>query len=96
MIPENSALYQHDRELINELLQHQGEPLPRHITDAARLLSRYQDTRHADLTQDLIKAMANWGFTVTDANNKAREIWTSGWRPGGYSAVTVGSGADDE
>ena len=96
MIPENSALYQTDREVIDGLLQHQGEPLPRHITDAARLLSRYQDTRHEDLTQDLIKAMANWGLTVDDINAMARKIWFSGWRPGGYSAVTVGSGADEE
>jgi len=96
LITENSALYQTDRELIDGLLQHQGEPLPRHITDAARLLCRYQGTRHEDLTQDLVKAMANWGYTVTDTNAKAKEIWASGWRPGGYSAVTVGSGADDE
>ena len=96
MIPTNSALYQHDREIIDRLLKTSAEPTPTQITDAARLLSRYQSTTHLDLVTDLIKAMGNWGYTVTDTNNKAKEIWTSGWRPGGHSAVTVGSGADSE
>lgn len=96
MIPTNSALYSHDRELIDSLLKVPSDPTPTHITDAARLLSRYQGTTHLDLVTDLIKAMGNWGYTVTDTNTKAKEIWTSGWRPGGHSAVTVGSGAEPE
>ena len=98
LIPQSSALYQHDRELIDRLLQVNGAPLPSHITDAARLMARYQDTNHLDLVTDLIKAMGNWGFTIVDTNAKAKAIWESGWRPGGYDAptVTVGSGAETE
>ena len=98
MIPQNSALYKNDRELIDRLLQVPKDPLPSHITDAARLLARYQSTNHLDLVTDLIKAMGNWGFSVVDTNTKAKAIWESGWRPGGYDAptVTVGSGAESE
>ena len=96
MITTESALYRNDRQVIDALLETSGEPSPTNITDAARLLSRYQDTTHLDLVTDLIKAMGNWGYSVTDTNAKAKEIWTSGWRPGGHSAVTVGSGADSE
>ena len=79
------------------MLSWQGEPKPSHITDAARLLCRYQDTNHLDLVTDLLRAMNNWGFTASENNAKAKEIWRSGWRPGGYSAaVTVGSGAESE
>ena len=96
-LPQNSALYQNDRLLVDRLLSHQGEPSPSQITDAARLLSRYQDTTHLDLVTDIAKAISHWGSTPADNNQKAKAIWESGWRPGGYSAaVTVGSGADQD
>jgi len=96
-IPHNSALYQNDRDLVDRLLAHRGEPSPSHITDAARLLCRYQDTNHLDLVTDIGRAIHGWGSTPTEINQQARAIWKSGWRPGGYSAaVTVGSGADQD
>ena len=96
-IPQNSALYRNDRLLIDRLLSHQGEPLPSHVTDAARLFIRYRDTTHLDLVTDLLHACDRWDMSINTVQERAKEIWTSGWRPGGYSAaVTVGSGADQD
>ena len=96
-IPQNSALYQNDRHLVDRLLSHQGDPSPSQITDAARLFIRYRDTTHLDLVTDLLHACDRWDMSINAVQERAKEIWTSGWRPGGYSAaVTVGSGADQD
>ena len=96
LIPQDSALYRNDRELIDRMLNHPGEPKPSHITDAARLFIRYRDTTHLDLITDLLHACDQWDMSINTVQERAKEIWTSGWRPGGYSAVTVGSGAESE
>ena len=93
MIKQDSALYRWDREIIDRLL-HISEPSSTDYTDAARLFCRYRDTTHLDLVTDISRAASKWDMSMEELNAKANTIWESGWRPGGYSSVTVGSGAD--
>ena len=98
MIRSDHALYRSDRQLVQQLLAAE-QPSTTQITDAARLISRYQGTAHLDLVTDIGHAVKRWGFTLGELSEKAKSIWNAGWRPGGHSApgdLVVGSGADSE
>ena len=56
---------------------------------------RYADFPGADdIKNDIQKAVTAWGLDRDSLNNKCREIWFSGWRPGQAIGAEVGSGAD--
>ena len=92
---QTHPLYTTDRDEVDALLGHQGDPGPEHLTTAGRLLMRYSDFPGAeDIKQDLGKVIACWGLDRSGLNTKCREIWSSGWRPGQKLDADVGSGAD--
>lgn len=88
-------LYASDRDQVDALLGHEGEPGPDQLTTAARLVMRYMDFPGADdLKSDLQKAVSGWGLDRDSLNSQCRQIWASGWRPGMQAGEEVGSGAD--
>ena len=94
MIKPGSALYRADEEIINNLFSTQ-QPNKHHITDAARLFLRYRDTTHLNLVTDLLRACNHWDMSINAVTEQAKEIWSSGWRPGHLTEdVSIGSGAD--
>lgn len=88
-------LYKGDRAICNRLLLVEWDPSNADITDAARLLNRYDGFPGCrDIRADLITAAKKWGFSSRDElNARSRAIWASGYRPG-LDASEVGSGAD--
>ena len=92
---QTHPLYSTDRDQVDALLGHQGEPGPEQLTTAARLMMRYRDFPGAeDIKDDIQKAVTAWGLDYDSLNGKCREIWKSGWRPGQQLGGDVGSGAD--
>ena len=92
---QTHPLYLIDRDQVDALLGHQGEPGPEQLTAAARLIMRYRDFPGADdIKDDIQKAVRSWGHDFESLNAKCREIWMSGWRPGQQLGRDVGSGAD--
>jgi len=97
--PEQThPLYAIDRDQIDAVLGHDGEPGPQQLTTIAALFSRYSDFLGAeDIRADLHKCLSLWGLSRDELNRKVREIWQGGWRPGqDPGAEGVGSGADVE
>ena len=71
---QTHPLYTTDRDEVDALLGHQGDPGPEHLTTAGRLLMRYSDFPGAeDIKQDLGKVMASWGLDRSGLNTKCRE-----------------------
>ena len=94
---QTHPLYATDREVVDSLLGHQGEPGPDQLSHAARLLMRYDGFPGSpDIQTDLKRAIKGWGLERESLNAKCREIWASGWRPGQDAGDSVGSGADVE
>lgn len=94
---QTHPLYATDRDQVDALLGHQGEPGPEQLTTAARLVMRYRDFPGADdIKEDIQKAVRVWGLDLDSLNVRCREIWMSGWRPGQQLGEDVGSGADVE
>ena len=92
---QTHPLYATDRDQVDALLGHQGEPGPEQLTTAARLVMRYRDFPGADdIKDDIQKAVRAWGLDLDSLNARCREIWMSGWRPGQQLGGDVGSGAD--
>ena len=92
---QTHPLYSTDRDQVDALLGHQGEPGPEQLTTAARLVMRYRDFPGADdIKDDIQKAVRAWGLDLDSLNVRCREIWMSGWRPGQQLGGDVGSGAD--
>ena len=92
---QTHPLYSTDRDQVDALLGHQGEPGPEQLTTAARLVMRYRDFPGAeDIKDDIQKAVRAWGLDLESLNERCREIWMSGWRPGQQLGGDVGSGAD--
>ena len=92
----NSAMLGIDRDRITHMLS-VSEPDASHITDCARLLSRYKTTDQVAIIHDLICCLNNWQISEKEINMKAAELWMSGYRPGSCTTdVSVGSGADSE
>ena len=88
-------LYATDRDQVDALLGHQGDPGPEQLTVAARLVMRYGDFPGADdIKQDIQKVVAGWGLDSKSLNARCREIWASGWKPGQQIESELGSGAD--
>ena len=92
---QTHPLYATDRDQVDALLGHQGEPGPEQLTVAARLLMRYGDFPGADdLKDDILKVIQSWNLDLHSLNARCREIWASGWKPGQQIDSELGSGAD--
>lgn len=88
-------LYRTDRDTVDGLLAHPGDPGPEQLTRAAMLLIRYQDFPGAqDIKDDLERCLTLWSLQHEELNQRCREIWANGWRPGQAASSDVGSGAD--
>ena len=92
---QTHPLYGTDRDQVDALLGHQGDPGPEQLTVAARLVMRYGDFPGADdIKQDIQKVVAGWGLDSKSLNARCRQIWASGWKPGQQMESELGSGAD--
>ena len=92
---QTHPLYAADRDHVDALLGHRGEPGPEQLTVAARLVMRYGDFPGADdLKQDIAKVVSSWGLDAQSLNARCREIWSGGWKPGQQIDDEFGSGAD--
>ena len=92
---QTHPLYATDRDHVDALLGHQGDPGPDQLTVAARLVMRYGDFPGADdIKQDIQKVVTGWGLDSQRLNARCREIWASGWKPGQQLDNDLGSGAD--
>ncbi len=94
MSQASAALYESDRALVDGLLLPEAKPTDDNLVTAARLFSRYVGSTQDELITDIERAMAAWGFTITDTQSKARTIWGNGYRPQAPASIDVGSGAD--
>jgi hypothetical protein len=91
-----AAVREQDEAITTRLLARSAPDLEA-IIDAARLLKRYQPSADPDdpatvLHNKLQRALAAWGMTEAQADDKAREAWSNGYRPR-TGEVEVGSGA---
>lgn len=94
---QTHPLYATDREVVDSLLGHDGEPGPEQLTHAARLLMRYEGFPGSpDIQDDIERAMKHWGLDREALNAKCRGLWSQGWRPGQEMEGFVGSGSDVE
>lgn len=86
-----------DRETIDDLL-FVKEPSEIDLVNAARLITRYRDSRlSADLRDLLSQVLRNWSLSAAELFSMTRAIWGSGWTPAAPSQdEAVGSGADVE
>jgi hypothetical protein len=88
-----------DRPVIEALLT-ASAPSDQNLVDAARLLTRYRDSRLSpDLAPKILEALRNWSLSAEQLHERTRAIWASGWRPPvpeGPQEQQVGSGADVE
>jgi hypothetical protein len=87
-----------DRERLDGLLA-MATPTDADLVDLARLLIRYEGFPGAsDLQADLEKTLRLWGLSRPELNNRCRQIWAAGFRPGQVNSATetaaVGSGFD--
>jgi len=94
MKEQNHPLYANDRDIVDRLMG-VNSPNNREIVDLARLFLRYDGFPGAfDLQDDLRKILKLWNISKTILNEKAKEIWQSGYRPGMNDDLVVGSGFD--
>lgn len=72
------------------------EPTTEDLVDCARLLLRYDSSRHEtnEIRTRLLRAVQFWGITVDELNARCRAIWQSGYRPPGAEVNPNGSGFD--
>jgi len=85
-----------DRDVVDRLLARE-QPLDQDLVDLARLFLRYEEFPGADaLRHDLSRVMSLWGLDRDGLNARARQLWTSGFRPGQAEAAAVGSGFDTD
>ena len=67
---QTHPLYAKDRDQVDALLGHQGEPGPEQLTVAARLIMRYGDFPGAeDLKNDILKVVKSWGLDFQALND---------------------------
>ena len=94
MHEQNHPLYATDRDHVDRLLATKS-PDESEIIELARLFMRYEGFPGAsDLYEDMNKTLALWGLTRDALNDKARNIWETGYRPGSSKSNSVGSGFD--
>lgn len=68
-----------DRLIVDQLLQHSGEPTDFHLVELARLRIRYQDFPGARaLQQDLNRAMQQWNLNEEALFERTRAIHIQG------------------
>ncbi|HBQ99745.1 MULTISPECIES: DUF3288 family protein [unclassified Roseofilum] len=68
-----------DRLIVDQLLQHSGEPTDFHLVELARLRIRYQDFPGARaLQQDLNRAMQQWNLNEEALFERTRTIHIQG------------------
>jgi len=86
-----------DRDTIDDLL-FVKEPSDLDLVNAARLITRYRDSRLSTDLRDLLgRVLRNWSLTAAELFALTRAIWRSGWTPAALSQnEAVGSGADVE
>ncbi len=94
MQEQNHPLYIIDRENLDRLLV-KDSPENSDLVDLARLFLRYEGFPGAyDLKEDMKKILSAWGLSRDTLNNRVRQIWQSGYRPGSQQEDGVGSGFD--
>ena len=93
--PQSHPLYASDRDLVDQLLATEV-PQEAQLVDLGRLLMRYSGFPGAlDLQDDLAKTLRLWGLSHDQLNQRCREIWAAGYRPGArVEEQAVGSGFD--
>ena len=83
-----------DRDHIDRLLACES-PQDGDLADLARLLTRYDGFPGAEaLQQDMERLLTIWKVSREELNQRARQIWASGYRPGPAVEEAVGSGFD--
>ena len=91
---QNHPLYLTDRGHLNRLLS-KISPQDQDLIDLARLLIRYDGFLGAeDLQADMIKILNLWGMTRDTLQERTKQIWTKGYRPGANTEGEIGSGFD--
>ena len=91
---QNHPLEAIDRHTVDRLLACE-RPGDQDITDLARLFMRYETFPGAEsLRNDLDRVLTFWSINRDELNRRARELWSSGFRPGQSGADEVGSGFD--
>ncbi len=91
---QNHPLYLVDRDHLNKLLA-KISPDDQDLVDLARLLIRYKGFPGAeDLQLDMQKILNLWGMTQDSLNDRTKQIWQKGFRPGSNLEKDVGSGFD--
>ena len=91
---QNHPLYRTDRDHLDRMLAKES-PSDSDIVDLARLFIRYSGFPGAvDLQEDMKKILNLWNMNLENLNLKAKDLWTSGFRPGNSSSADVGSGFD--
>ncbi|MFM8974906.1 MAG: DUF3288 family protein [Vulcanococcus sp.] len=92
---QQHPLYASDRDLVDSLLATQ-QPVDAQLVDLGRLLMRYAGFPGAlDLQDDLQKTLRLWGLSRDELNQRCRDIWAGGYRPGAEAQEqAVGSGFD--
>ncbi|MGA1730831.1 MAG: DUF3288 family protein [Steroidobacteraceae bacterium] len=95
--PSLHPLDAEDRPVITALLE-VATPTDTDLVHAARLITRYRDSRLSpDLADMLRQVLRNWSLSPSELQTRTRAIWASGWRPAmAEQQVSVGSGADVE
>jgi len=72
---QTHPLYAIDRDQIDAVLGHEGEPGPQQLTTIAALFSRYADFPGAeDIRDDLQKCLTLWGLSRDELNLKTRPL----------------------
>ena len=92
---QTHPLYAIDRDQIDALFGHDGEPGPKLLTTIAALFSRHAAFHSADDIRDyMYKCLKPLGFSRDKLNLKTRDSLESGWRSGQDPvAEGVGSGS---
>jgi hypothetical protein len=94
---QTHPLYGRDRSIVDGLLA-ATVPSNDQLVEAGRLWIRYDGFPGAlDLQRDLEKLLRLWGLSREQLNDRCRQLWAGGFRPGqgtGQATAQVGSGFD--
>ena len=91
---QNHPLYLTDRSNLDRLLAI-NSPKDSDLVELARLFMRYEEFPGArDIQADISKILKFWGISKENLQEKTRNIWANGYRPGGPSDDSIGSGFD--
>ena len=83
-----------DRDHIDRLLSREV-PRDGDLAELARLLIRYDGfPGSSELQRDMDRLLSLWKLSREDLNNRVRQLWAQGFRPGQATDETVGSGFD--